>query len=547
MSAPKRVAAAQIFQEQNVMNVAPPPPPAPAGSASSATGFAFEGERQEDVDKLLDVMNEPQAKRMTARSLPLSRSRGLPPPRQAYGGAPSYQPTPPPRDQLKTSEELQLEKEPIQVRITGFLRWQRVIVPPNAYVVHTRLGRREPVTLGLGVSFRYNPNTDAFLVVPAAMQTIGVVANCISQEKQGINVLAYVQWQISDFSIAYRRLDFSDSRDPLSIVNAQLREQAEAAIKDKIATMSVEEVLTDKAPIIEELTRRLIAVAEGRVQSGDSLESETAEGLGIKIVTVQIKEAFVSSRRLWEHLQAPFRNEKEKTAEVSRLQMEDEIRARELENLRLAEISEAETQVEIERIKQAKQTEGLEVRTAEERKRYMQGQEAAREYLAVEEETTRLRLASEQRLEMERLLAEQMSALEQYRLDTERKGLEHEFLLLIQQQEQERLTALAEQELTRKRQVNSLELQMQDEAAQMRFVQAERELHVANLQQQVYNLINDNDLRRRLIERLPEIAEHMPSIEEMKVWQLGGGQDPMTTLLKRLMGFLDTIKADFEG
>jgi hypothetical protein len=84
---------------------------------------------------------------------------------------------PPPRQQrniiidtgLKTSEELQLEKEPIRVRETGFWIWRHIIVPPNAYVVHTRLGRKEPVTLGLGVSFRYNPYTDAYLVVPAAM------------------------------------------------------------------------------------------------------------------------------------------------------------------------------------------------------------------------------------------------------------------------------------------------------------------------------------------------------------------------------------------
>ena len=40
-----------------------------------------------------------------------------------------------------------------------------------------------------------------------AMQTIGIVANCITKEKQGINLLAYVQWQIADFSIAYRKLD----------------------------------------------------------------------------------------------------------------------------------------------------------------------------------------------------------------------------------------------------------------------------------------------------------------------------------------------------
>ena len=91
----------------------------------------------------------------------------------------------------------------------GFWLWKRIIVPPNAYVVHTRLGRKDPVTLGLGVSFRYDPNRDAYLVVPAAMQTIGIIAYCISKEKQGINVLAYVQWQIDDFAVAYRKLDFS--------------------------------------------------------------------------------------------------------------------------------------------------------------------------------------------------------------------------------------------------------------------------------------------------------------------------------------------------
>ncbi|MEE8442012.1 MAG: SPFH domain-containing protein, partial [Spirochaetia bacterium] len=197
------------------------------------------------------------------------------------GGGPAGPPNPPapapaPRkpqrkisfSNIKTSEELQLEKDPIRIRETGRWLWKRVIVPPNAYVVQTRINRAKPVSIGLGKSFRYRPKTDAYLIVPAALQTIGVVANCISREKQGINVLAYVQWQIDDFAKAFKRLDFSDRSDPLSIVNAQLREQAEAAIKDKIATMSVEEVLTDKAPIIEELTLRLREVTEGRLSGG---------------------------------------------------------------------------------------------------------------------------------------------------------------------------------------------------------------------------------------------------------------------------------------
>src|SRR6185436_7730289 len=67
----------------------------------------------------------------------------------------------------------------VDVRVSGFWRWKNVVVPPNAYVVHTRRGHEEPVHLGLGVSFRFNPATDSFLVVPSAMQTIIINANCI--------------------------------------------------------------------------------------------------------------------------------------------------------------------------------------------------------------------------------------------------------------------------------------------------------------------------------------------------------------------------------
>ena len=57
----------------------------------------------------------------------------------------------------------------VDVRITGWGRWQTVVVPPNAFVVHTRRGHTEPLHVGLGMSFRFNPRTDSFLVVPGAM------------------------------------------------------------------------------------------------------------------------------------------------------------------------------------------------------------------------------------------------------------------------------------------------------------------------------------------------------------------------------------------
>src|SRR5688572_5157711 len=151
----------------------------------------------------------------------------------------------------------------VDVRISGWWRWKNVVVPPNAYVVHTRRGHEEPVHLGLGISFRFDPVTDSFLVVPSAMQTIIINANCICRERQGVLVQGYVQWIIQDFKTAYRKLDFTDTLDPMRLVNIQLREQAEAAIKDVVATMGIDSVLSDKQPIIKELTARLRHVAEG--------------------------------------------------------------------------------------------------------------------------------------------------------------------------------------------------------------------------------------------------------------------------------------------
>ncbi len=191
------------------------------------------------------------------------------------------------------------------VRVTGFWRFKNVIVPPNVYVVHTRRGRKDPVTMGLGTSFKFDPVTDSYLVVPAATQTIMLQANCISKERQGLVVQGYVQWIINDIGIAYKKLDFSDAIDPMRVVNAQLREQAEAAIKDKVTTMSIDEVLADKQPIIRELTARVGSLAEA--------------DLGLRIVTMQIKEAVVSSPTVWEMLQRPFRSERGKEARLSEI------------------------------------------------------------------------------------------------------------------------------------------------------------------------------------------------------------------------------------
>ncbi|MBN2664005.1 MAG: hypothetical protein JXR68_10180 [Bacteroidales bacterium] len=459
---------------------------------------------------------------------------------------------------LKSSEELQLEKEPIKVRITGFGLWKRVIVPPNAYVIHTRIGKIKPITLGLGISFRYNPNKDAFMVIPAAMQTIGIIANCISKEKQGINILAYLQWQINDFAVAYKKLDFTEVRDPLGIVNAQLREQAEAAIKDKIATMSVEDVLTDKAPIINELTERLKKVTEGQQVEG----LENKEGLGIKISTVQIREAIVSSETLWTDLQSPFRNEQRKKSRISFLETENEIKQKELDTKLLIETGQATTDLEIEQIQQKKMTEANQVRLKEEETRFAKEQESKQNLTSLEE-TTKLKekesfdrlIAKENEIrylrEIEDLEIEKK--IEDANLIFKTAQIEKQTIIMSKQAELNLLDEHQKADFEKLKYINRLEKEKYEHNIKLKLDNDKRELEtkfetqkveIEKLRMEIQNLRNEKTLFSELIQQMPNIAAEMPNVESLKVIQ-SNGNDPLMNSLSTFIEKITSLGENF--
>jgi regulator of protease activity HflC (stomatin/prohibitin superfamily) len=365
----------------------------------------------------------------------------------------------------------------VEVHISGFWRWKNVVVPPNAYVVHTRRGGVEPLHCGLGVSFRFDPVTDSYLVVPSAMQTIIINANCICREKQGILVQGYVQWIIEDFKTAYRKLDFSDALDPMRVVNVQLREQAEAAIKDVVATMSIDGVLADKQPIIKELTTRLRHVAEG---DGND------KGLGLRIVQVQIKEAVVSSPRVWEMLQRPFRAERAKEARLAELTHQALVESREAEAEKAQAAQRIATEAEVARL------------TAE-----------AASAAFDREQVERVRRAKAEAETLAQTIAH------------EREKLEKEAAITRLRLEQQLIEEGMRQE------------------AQNR--QVEKEIGFEAARRKIDNDLSATALQKQLIESLPTIAEKMPHPKELKTLQLGG-TDSLGALVAGLLRLVDTLK-----
>lgn len=397
-------------------------------------------------------------------------------------------------------------------RITGFGWWKTVVVTPNAHVIHTRRGHEEPLQVGLGISFRYNPYTDAFLVIPAAVQTLLINARCISVERQGILVQAYVQWIVADVHTAYRKLDFSDPLDPMGIVNVQLREQAEAAIKDKVATMAIDDILSDKQPIIEELTHRLRTVAEGGREGN-------ADGLGLKIVTVQIKEAVVSSTRLWENLQKPFRAERERLARLAELDAEQQVSRQELLNRQARETAELEYQRRLEQMKADQARENYDREQAEKERRHQV--EQAAEQRAIAERTATERAEREAEL-----------ALELQRLELEQRRIAVELDSLRRQVELERARA----ELAETR--TKAAIQIDNVTHQARVERDTRDLDVLRARRTVENDVSEPHLRAQLISRLPEVAAALPKPEELHSVSINGDQGGATQMLGFLSGLL---------
>ncbi|RME05008.1 MAG: hypothetical protein D6805_01065 [Planctomycetota bacterium] len=432
--------------------------------------------------------------------------------------------------------------EQLGVRITGWGPWKTVVVPPNMYVVHTRRGHREPLHVGLGISFRFNPHLDSFLIIPSAMQTILINARSICKELQGILIQAYVQWIIDDIRVAYRRLDFSDVRDPMRVVNIQLREQAEAAIKDKVATLSIKEVLSDKQPIIAELTRRLKEVAEGA--------SQGQKGLGIRIVTVQIKEAIVSSTELWENLQKPYRAAQKTAARLAEIENQSNIISRELNEKEKSETAKLETESKLRNLRRQKESELFEKEQLEAIRRQELEQEKERKIFEAQNQTRQFRLEQEytfqlaqreKKFQADKRQKELEIEAEKHRAQLDFEAKKHQAQLdmsafQVEQEKEEARMALElakvkcqheielkkmELEIAKQKLKLEAELEQRSKESQVEYECQKREVELEREKNQIENDISAERIQAYALESLPTIASHLPKPDKLESIVIG--------------------------
>jgi hypothetical protein len=112
----------------------------------------------------------------------------------------------------------------------------------------------------------------------------------------------------------------------------------------------------------------------------------------------------------------------------------------------------------------------------------------------------------------------------------------------VQALESEREQIATTERLARERQIALAQLDLQEATQQTRFHQQEFDAQIARLYQEIRNLTNDRDLERLFIEKMPELASHMPDIQEMRVLQTGDAPTSLNAVIGGFLTLFDSLR-----
>lgn len=351
---------------------------------------------------------------------------------------------------------------------------------PNEYLVE--VGRRTVKPVLGGRRFRLFKK---FLRIPASVETLYFSTDNANVNYQGIGVEGYASWRIDPErpEVAVTTLDFFDEDDPMFDTNFKLTTICVEAVRHVIANMSIDDALRKKDEIGENLKLQL---------------KKFEEKWGIVFDQVGIEKVRIMSERLFEDLQAEYRNQLRLNVESTRIETDREIAGKENATRELTESEQMETEKKLSLRKSGNESQ-----------------------------------VNQDRLEKEQQLAEQERII---REDRFRKDAQF-------QQEQHAKnyeTEMKEQEL--KNQLQALETNVLGNELEIETIRSqisERKLDVMKLKRLIEQEHTPEQLSHELISALPGIYSAL-KIDNYSIMNTGGGDgiSPIGTVMQEVIGLL---------
>lgn len=179
---------------------------------------------------------------------------------------------------------------------------------PNEWVLILNNGVKKQGKVGLNA---FRGPYDQVVKFPSKVNRVIFTTEQVTKEMQGVKVEAMLVWSIyreGDGPLnAYKNLGEDLSSGNPTTANNMLIQMASSIVRDAIANSTIRDMLTSREQLRESI----------RTQIG-----KVVKGMGVWIETVEITDVTISSTSLFKDLQANFRENMKRDAEVYRMEVE---------------------------------------------------------------------------------------------------------------------------------------------------------------------------------------------------------------------------------
>ena len=183
---------------------------------------------------------------------------------------------------------------------------QQVVGESNEWVVIIRDGKM--VTAGVGLNCFKWP-FDSVAKFPSSVKEVAFSAEQVTTEMQGVNVSATLAWTIfreGDGPFRAYKTHGSDlSRQKPTVANSKIVTLAQSIVREVIANNTIDDIIKNRDLLINKMREDLAPILKG---------------WGMWLERIDIKDVKICSRRLFEDIQAKFRVEQRKDAEIKQIQ-----------------------------------------------------------------------------------------------------------------------------------------------------------------------------------------------------------------------------------
>jgi hypothetical protein len=352
---------------------------------------------------------------------------------------------------------------------------------PNEYLVQIGKKNLKPILGGRMFKFLRK-----FIRVPASVQTLYFKTDNANMDYQGIGIEGYASWRIDPQRphVSITTLDFFDEDDPMRNTNNKLKTICIEAVRHVISNMSIDEALKQKEEIAKKLKSQLTKIEEN---------------WGLIFDQVGIESVKIMSNKLFEELQAQYRDHLRLDVSKNRIYTDREIAKEENSIREKNEMERLETDkkldlVSIENETKVKESELLKDQKIEDKEREIKESNFRKEIEFNKEQ-------EEKRHDLEKL----------------KKDLEIELQIIEKKY-----------------------LESQQSIDEMKNMMAKKDLEIEKMRKEISQIFSEDALTEKFIDTLPTLFSYL-QIDNYSVFA-GGSDNTISPVSKILQELIFTVK-----